>query len=80
MKYVFLDGVMNIRDNTVNTVALREFKEFVRNKYGHDSPFYQVIMAERDEMSCEEYASKFLTWLKLIGLSSSARPEGDHHS
>lgn len=63
------------------TINLREFKEFVRNRFGHDSPFYQVIAAERDEMPCEEYAAKFLTWLKLIRMSSTAvLPEGDRRN
>jgi hypothetical protein len=62
-------------------IDLREFKEFVRNKYGHDSPFYQVIVAEKDEIPCEEYATKFLTWLKLIRMSVvTAPPENGHRS
>jgi hypothetical protein len=64
-------------------IDLREFKEFVRNKYGHDSPFYQVIVAEKDEIPCEEYATKFFTWLKLIQISvATSRPveNGRHHS
>lgn len=51
---------------------LREFKEFVMSRYSPNSPFYQVIAAERDEMPCEEYTAKFLTWLKLIQLSVAA--------
>lgn len=54
------------------TIKLRGFKEFVMNRYSPDSAFYQVIAAERDEMPCEEYATKFLTWLKLIRLSVAA--------
>jgi hypothetical protein len=57
--------------NHTTTINLRGFKEFVRNSYDHDSPFYQVIAAERDEIPCEEYAAKFLTWLKLIRMSST---------
>lgn len=68
-------------DNHTTVIDLREFKEFVRNKYGHDSPFYQVIVAERDEIPCEEYAAKFLTWLKLIRMSSTAAlPDGGRRS
>jgi hypothetical protein len=51
------------------TISLREFKEFVRDRYSHDSSFYQVMAVEKDEMPCEEYAAKFLTWLKLIQIS-----------
>lgn len=62
-------------------INLREFKEFVRNRYGSDSPLYQVIVAEKDEVSCEEYAAKFLTWLKLIRISSTtASPQGGRRS
>lgn len=68
---------MSSRQTT--TISLREFKEFVRNRYGHDSPFYQVIAAERDEIPCEEYAAKFLTWLKLIRMSSATTPPGGGH-
>lgn len=67
-------------DNNTTVIDLREFKEFVRSKYGYDSPFYQVISAERDEIPCEEYAAKFLTWLKLIRMSATtAQPDGGRH-
>lgn len=67
--------------SSIITINLREFKEFVRNRYGHDSPFYQLIAAEKDEIPCEEYAAKFLTWLKLIRMSSTAvQPEGGRRS
>ncbi|WP_337863331.1 hypothetical protein [Nitrososphaera sp.] len=54
------------------TINLREFKEFVLSRYSSDSPFYRVMVAEKDEMPCEEYATKFLTWLRLIQMSVAA--------
>lgn len=68
---------MNNRYITTSIINLREFKEFVRNRYVHDSPFYQVIAAERDEMPSEEYGAKFFTWLKLIQMSSAAASSKD---
>ena len=64
----------------MTTINLRDFKEFVRNRYNPDSPFYQVIVAEKDEVPCEEYAAKFLTWLKLIRMSSTVPPEPGRRS
>ncbi len=58
-------------DHTAAIIDLRAFKEFIRTKYSHKTPLYQVIVAEKDEMPCEEYATKFLTWLKLIQISSA---------
>lgn len=69
-----------MNDKHLATINLREFKEFVRDRYGHDSPLYQVIVLEMDEMPCEEYAAKFLTWLKLVRMSATtARPEDGRH-
>lgn len=72
--------MMKNYDYTATAVInLREFKEFVRNRYSHDSPFYQVIVAERDEIPYEEYAAKFLTWLKLIRISVTTAAAMPHH-
>ncbi len=50
-------------------VSLRSFKEFVAKAFDETTPFYKVLMREKDEVSREEFAAKFDIWLRLVNLS-----------
>jgi hypothetical protein len=53
---------------------LRSFKTFVATNFDERTPLYKVVMSERDEVSPQEFAAKFDTWLKLVSLSLPANP------
>jgi hypothetical protein len=55
-------------------VSLRSFKEFVAKNFDETTPFYKVLMREKDEVSREEFAAKFDVWLGLVNLSVPAEP------
>ncbi|MGD0478456.1 MAG: hypothetical protein ABSB29_09870 [Nitrososphaerales archaeon] len=52
-----------------DSVSMRGLKEFVEKSVPHDTPLYKVVVAEKDELSPEEYASKSEVWLRLIDIS-----------
>jgi hypothetical protein len=54
---------------------LRNFKTFVATNFDERTALYKVVTSEKDEISPQEFAAKFDTWLKLASLSLPASPK-----
>lgn len=50
-------------------VDIRKFKQFVTKNFAAETPLYNVLVSERDEITRADFAAKFEVWLKLVGLS-----------
>lgn len=54
------------RNRTIRSVSTRGIKKFARNHLPPEHPLREVLMAERDTLTPEEFLAKMDVWLVLI--------------
>lgn len=48
------------------TVSIKILKEYARDRLPRDSPLREVLLAEEDHISVNEFLGKIKTWLVLV--------------
>ncbi len=61
--------------NDNRTIDLRPLKKWLVKTLSVESPFFKVIMSEKDEISASSFISKSDVWLSLIDISFPGRAE-----
>jgi hypothetical protein len=53
-------------EKQASTIKIVELKRFVRENFAPNSVLRDLILSERDEVSCDEFVVKVDVWLRLL--------------